>query len=108
MIAANVDIVFVVQALGQELDRRLLERYLALAVESGARPVVLLTKADLEDDPAAVAAELADVGGEVPIHVVSARDGARARSRARAASTRVRRACSSARPESGSRPSSTR
>lgn len=75
VIAANVDIVFVVQGLGQELDRRLLERYLALAVESGARPVVLLTKADLEDDAAAVAAELSGVGGEVPIHVVSARAG---------------------------------
>ena len=75
VIAANVDVVFVVQGLGQEIDRRLLERYLALAVESGARPVVLLTKADLSDDAAAVAAELSGVGGEVPIHVVSARAG---------------------------------
>ena len=73
VIAANVDVVLVVHALGQELDRRLLERYLALAVESGARPVVVLTKADLEDDPDAVAADLADVGGEAPIHVVSTR-----------------------------------
>src|SRR5687767_10308311 len=46
LIAANVDVVLVVHALGQELDRRLLERYLALAVESGAHPVVVLTKAD--------------------------------------------------------------
>ena len=75
VIAANVDIVLVVQALGQELDRRLLERYLALALESGARPVVVLTKADLEADPAGVAAAIADVGGEVPILTVSARTG---------------------------------
>jgi ribosome biogenesis GTPase / thiamine phosphate phosphatase len=75
VIAANVDLVLVVQALGQPLDRRLLERYLALALESGARPVVVLTKADLEDDPVAVAAALADVGGEVPIVTVSARTG---------------------------------
>jgi ribosome biogenesis GTPase len=75
VIAANVDVVLVVQALGQELDRRLLERYLALAVESGARPAVLLTKADLEEDPDAVAAELADLGGAVPVHLVSARAG---------------------------------
>jgi ribosome biogenesis GTPase len=73
VIAANVDVVLVVHALGQEVDRRLLERYLALAVESGARPAVVLTKADLEADPATVAAEVADVGDEVPIHIVSAR-----------------------------------
>ena len=41
VIAANVDVAFVVQALGQDVDPRLIERYLALAVESGARPVVL-------------------------------------------------------------------
>jgi ribosome biogenesis GTPase / thiamine phosphate phosphatase len=73
VIAANVDIAFVVQALGQELDPRLLERYLALALESGARPVVLLTKSDLEPEPDAIAA---GIGGEVPVHVVSARTGA--------------------------------
>jgi ribosome biogenesis GTPase / thiamine phosphate phosphatase len=75
VIAANVDAVLVVQALGQELDRRLLERYLALALESRARPVVVLTKADLEADAAAVAAAIADIGGEVPILIVSARTG---------------------------------
>jgi ribosome biogenesis GTPase / thiamine phosphate phosphatase len=74
VIAANVDVAFVVQALGQALDRLLLERYLALAVESGARPVVVLTKADLEPEPEAVAHE-ADVGGDVPILLVSSRTG---------------------------------
>ena len=73
VIAANVDVAFVVQALGQELDLRLVERYLALALESGARPVVLLTKADLEPEPDAIAA---DIGDEVPVHTVSARTGA--------------------------------
>jgi ribosome biogenesis GTPase / thiamine phosphate phosphatase len=75
VIAANVDVAFVVHALGQEVDPRLIERYLALAVESGARPVVLLTKIDLELDPAA-AEELAKVGRDVPVHPVSARSGA--------------------------------
>jgi ribosome biogenesis GTPase / thiamine phosphate phosphatase len=75
IIAANVDVALVVQALGQELDRFLLERYLALAVESGARPVVVLTKADLEPEPTAVADEVADVGGDVPILLVSSRTG---------------------------------
>jgi ribosome biogenesis GTPase len=75
VVAANVDIVFVVQALGQELDRRLLERYLALAVESGARPVVVLTKADLEPEHDAVVTDTADVGDALPILRVSARTG---------------------------------
>lgn len=83
VIAANVDVVLVVQALGQELDQRLLERYLALALESGAQPVVVLTKADLEPDPAAVAEDIAGIGGEIPILTLSARtelglDGVRA------------------------------
>ena len=74
VIAANVDVVLVVQALGQGVDRRLLERYLALALESGARPVVVLTKADLESEPEAVAAEVEEPGG-VPVLLVSARTG---------------------------------
>ena len=75
VVAANVDVVFVTAALGQPLDRLVLERYLTLALQSGARPVILLTKADLEADPAGVAAEIEDVGGAIPIHFVSARTG---------------------------------
>jgi len=75
VVAANVDVVLVTAALGQNLDRLVLERYVTLVLQSGARPVILLTKADLEDDPAAVAAELDDVGGAIPLHFVSARTG---------------------------------
>ncbi len=75
VIAANVDVVGVVAALGQALDTRLLERYLALALESGARPVLVLTKADLEADPEQAAADLSAVSGDVPIRIVSARTG---------------------------------
>ena len=75
VLAANVDIGFVVQALGQELDRRLLERYLALVLESGARPVVLLTKADLEHEPNEAAEAIANAGEEVPVILVAARTG---------------------------------
>jgi ribosome biogenesis GTPase len=73
VVAANVDVVFVTAALGQELDRLVLERYVTLALQSGAQPVILLTKADLETDPAGIAAEIEDVGGAIPIHFVSAR-----------------------------------
>jgi ribosome biogenesis GTPase / thiamine phosphate phosphatase len=75
VVAANVDIVFVTAALGQALDRLVLERYVTLALQSGAQPVILLTKADLEEDPAAVAAAIDDVGGAIPIHFVSPRTG---------------------------------
>jgi ribosome biogenesis GTPase len=75
IIAANVDVLFVVAALGEDVSARLLERYLTLAWESGARPVILLTKADLEGDPNAVAAEISAIGGEVPVVAVSARTG---------------------------------
>ena len=50
MLAANVDVVFIVTSLNEDLNLRRLERYLILARESGAQPVVLLTKTDLADD----------------------------------------------------------
>ena len=75
VVAANVDVVFIVASLSERLDPGVLERYLTLTWESGARPVLLLTKADLERDPDAIAAEVTGVGGEVPVHAVSARSG---------------------------------
>jgi ribosome biogenesis GTPase len=50
VVAANVDIVFVVCGLDANYNVRRIERYLTLAWESGAQPIVLLTKADLCDD----------------------------------------------------------
>lgn len=49
VIAANLDTLFVCMALNRDFNLRRLERYLAIAWESGAMPVVLLTKADLCD-----------------------------------------------------------
>ncbi len=49
-IAANVDVVFIVTSLNAELNLRRLERYLAVAWESGATPVVVLSKSDLDAD----------------------------------------------------------
>ena len=54
VIAANLDTIFVVSSLNRELNPRRIERYLAAAWQSGARPVVVLTKADLCDDPLAL------------------------------------------------------
>ena len=75
VVAANVDVVFVTASLADEVNPRVLERYLTLAWESGARPVILLTKADLEPDPGAVAMEVEEIRGNVPVHAVSARTG---------------------------------
>src|SRR5262249_59425539 len=50
VVAANVDVVFVVCGLDTNYNVRRIERYLTLAWESGAQPAVLLTKADLCDD----------------------------------------------------------
>jgi ribosome biogenesis GTPase / thiamine phosphate phosphatase len=50
VLAANVDVVFVVTSTNQEFNVRRLERYVTVAWESGATPIVLLSKADLADD----------------------------------------------------------
>jgi ribosome biogenesis GTPase / thiamine phosphate phosphatase len=52
IVAANLDVVFIVASLNADLNVRRLERYLAAAWESGAEPVVLLSKADLSPDEA--------------------------------------------------------
>jgi ribosome biogenesis GTPase / thiamine phosphate phosphatase len=72
VIAANVDVVFLVSGLDGDLNPRRIERYLTLAWEGGARPVVVLNKADLCDDPQGAATRVAAVAPGVPIHVVSA------------------------------------
>ena len=72
VVAANIDTVFLVMGLDRDYNPRRLERYLLMSYESGARPVVVLNKADLASD---VAAQIADVGAVapgVPIHAVVA------------------------------------
>jgi ribosome biogenesis GTPase len=75
VIAANIDVAFVVTSMNADLNPRRLERYLAAAWQSGARPVVLLTKSDLSDAPQALAAEITALAAGCPVLVVSARKG---------------------------------
>lgn len=75
VIAANVDLVFVVTSLDHDLSPRRLERYLAVIWESRARPVVILTKADLCPDVPAAIEEVRRVAPGVPVHAVSALSG---------------------------------
>lgn len=72
VIAANVDTVFLVQSLNRDLNPRRIERYLALLWESGAEPVVVLSKADLCVDPAPLVAEVELAAPGVQVHVTSA------------------------------------
>ncbi len=74
-VAANFDYVFVLQSLNMDFNPKRLERYLTVAWQSGATPVVLLTKADIVDDywPYLSAAEKVAAG--VNIYVVSAHTG---------------------------------
>ncbi len=74
VLASNVDVAFVVMSLNADFNLRRLERYLAVAWESGALPVVLLSKADLTEDPDGmrVAAEATAPGVEViPVSAVT-------------------------------------
>ena len=69
--AANLDYVFVVMALNQDFSPRRLERALALIWESGAEPVVVLTKLDACPDPTPFVDEARAVALGVPVHAVS-------------------------------------
>jgi ribosome biogenesis GTPase len=73
VVAANVDTVFIVMALDRDFNLRRLERYLLLARESGASPVILLTKPDLSAGVEAQVASTTGLAGAAPVHVVSPR-----------------------------------
>lgn len=76
VVAANLDVVFVVMGLDRDYNLRRLERYLVLARESGATPVVLLTKSDLDATFAAAGvAEVRATASGVPVHAISAPTG---------------------------------
>ena len=75
VVAANVGVIFIVMALDADFSIRRLERYLLLAHESGADPVVLLTKPDLADDLSRLVSEVVSVAGDVPVHVLSPKAG---------------------------------
>ncbi|AKJ00718.1 ribosome biogenesis GTPase [Archangium gephyra] len=75
VVAANVDVVFLVSALTRDLNPRRLERYLTVAWDSGAQPVVVLTKADLCEDVVAARERIAALAPDVPLHTVSSVTG---------------------------------
>lgn len=76
-VAANIDTVFICMSLNSDFNLRRLERYLSVAWESGSLPVVVLTKADLCDNPAVKAAQAASIaiGADVLVTSSMALDG---------------------------------
>ena len=74
VVAANVDTVFLVSGLDGDFNLRRIERYVTTAWSSGARPVIVLNKADLRPDLEAVMAETAGIAPGVPIVGASALD----------------------------------
>lgn len=71
VVAANVDTIFLCMSLNNDFNLRRLERYLAIAWDSGATPVVVLTKADLCDNLPARVKEVSDIAIGVDVLVTS-------------------------------------
>ena len=72
VLAANMDLLFIVTGLDRDYNPRRIERYLVLAHESGARPIVLLNKADLRNDLDDVIRLTEDHAPGVPVFALSA------------------------------------
>lgn len=72
IVASNVDTLFLVSALNDDFNVRRMERYLIMAWNSGANPVILLTKADLCTDAEHKIAEMERAAPGVAVHAVSA------------------------------------
>ena len=73
VVAANMDVIFVTTSLNRDFNARRLERYLSLVRESGAKPVILLTKADLleDDELESYLQEAQDLDVSIPVHPCS-------------------------------------
>lgn len=76
LIAANVDVLLIVTSCNQDFNLSRLERYLALAHESGVLPVVVLTKVDLCEDPGIYLEQLYSLGSGLQVEQVNALDTA--------------------------------
>jgi len=73
VVAANVDVALLAASLNGDLNTRRLERYLAAAHESGAEPVIVLTKADAAPNAAELVAGVEAMAAGAPVVAVSAR-----------------------------------
>lgn len=74
LLAANIDKIWIVHGLDIPLNLRRLERYLAVAWESGAVPQIILTKTDLVSEMDAIHAELSSITAGVDVYAVTMED----------------------------------
>jgi ribosome biogenesis GTPase len=73
VIAANVDLVFIVSGLDRDFNLRRIERYLTMVGGSGADAVILLNKTDLCENPEGCKAQVEAIAGASPVHLCMAR-----------------------------------
>jgi ribosome biogenesis GTPase len=76
VMAANLDTVCIVCGLDRDFNVRRIERYLTLVYNCGLHPVIVLTKADLHDEPEACVEEVKKIAVGVPVHLVAASEEA--------------------------------
>lgn len=74
VIAANLDITFIVCGMDRDFNLRRIERYIALVYSCGIEPVIVLTKADLHENPDNLVHEVESIAFGVPVYPVSAND----------------------------------
>lgn len=75
-VAANFDHVLITSSLNQDLNTSRLERYLAVARQSGGAPMIVLNKADLAEDREKLRSMVCEKVGDIPVVTVSAKTGA--------------------------------
>ena len=71
IIAANIDIIFIVTSLNHDFNPRRLERYLTIAWDSGAKPIIILNKSDLSNDIDKYIKEVEEIAFNTPYIVSS-------------------------------------
>ncbi|WP_084456985.1 ribosome small subunit-dependent GTPase A [Desulfogranum mediterraneum] len=74
VIGANLDTVWIVCGLDRDFNLRRLERYLTMVYNCGLSPVIVLTKADLHQEPEQCVAEVEGLAFGVPVHLLSVED----------------------------------
>ncbi len=74
VIAANIDLIFIVSGLDRDFNLRRIERYLTLVGSSGADAVILLNKTDLCEDPEGCKKQVVEIADRIPVHLCMARD----------------------------------
>ena len=71
IVGTNIDTLFLLTSLNQDFSLRRIERYLVIAWESGANPIIILSKSDLYDQVADAMTEVQSIARGVPIHAIS-------------------------------------